>query len=320
MTLKNSDIESDDRDIDAQAAAWLIRLRAENVTSEERALFLRWLNLNEAHQQAFDEIGKLWGDEDLLQALVDSAQKNRIAPRPKTRGIQFKLALAACLVLALLFKGEFEILMQSDYSTGLGERKTVYLNDGSSAMLNTDSSIAVNLEGAERKIRLLKGEVYFDVKPDAERPFIVQADHSITRVLGTRFFVHEKKGSDEIKVISGRVEVTGRDALKQSVILHDQEAVSLDASALGETHPLDSVLTTSWVNGFLVFQDVPLESVINQVFRYRRGFVVYRDDALRSLMINGRVNLREPDEMLEALEKNLSIKITHLTGWLVIIG
>ncbi|MFA6051771.1 MAG: FecR family protein [Methylobacter sp.] len=325
MKQKNetNSLESElNNDIDEQAVAWFIRLQAGNVTSEEKASFLRWLNQADAHRDTFNEISKLWGDTDLLQALAETAQKHRIAPHKKSPTTHFKLPLAmvACLALTLLFRSELMVLMQGDYSTGVGERKTVYFDDGSTAMLNTDSSIAVSMNGPQRKVELLKGEVYFEVKPDPNRPFIVQASHSTTRVLGTRFFVHEKNDSDEVKVVSGRVEVTDRRILKQPVILHDRESVSVDAAGLGETRLLDSALTTSWVNGFLVFENAPLENVISQIRRYRTGLVVYKDNTLRELRINGRINLRESDDMLKVLGKNLSLKMTYLTDWLVIVG
>ena len=325
MKQKNeaNSLESElNNDIDEQAVAWFTRLQADNVTGEEKASFLRWLNQADAHRDTFNEISQLWGDADLLQALTDTAQKQRIKPDKKITLAHFKvpLAMAACLVFTLLFRNELAVLMQGDYSTRVGERKTVYFDDGSTAMLNTDSAIAVSMDGPQRKIELLKGEVYFEVKPDPSRPFIVQANHSTTRVLGTRFFVREKSGSDEVKVVSGCVEVTDRRTLKQPVILHNREAVSVDASGLGEILLLNSTLSTSWVNGFLVFENAPLESVINQLRRYRTGVVVYKDNALRELKINGRINLREPDDMLKVLGKNLSVKMTYLTDWLVIVG
>ncbi|UOA09636.1 FecR domain-containing protein [Methylobacter sp. S3L5C] len=320
---ETNSLESElNNDIDEQAVAWFIRLRADNVTSDEKASFLRWLNQANMHRDAFNEISKLWGDTDLLKALDDAAQKHHIAPQKKTTYtyVKLPLAIAACLFLAFLFRNDFAVLMESDYSTRVGERKTVYFGDGSTAMLNTDSSIAVSMDGPQRRVDLLKGEVYFEVKPDPNRPFIVQADHSTTRVLGTRFFVHEKSDSDEVKVVSGRVEVTDLRTLSQSVILHDRESVSVDVSGLGETLLLDSALKTSWVNGFLVFENATLESVIGQIRRYRTGVVVYKDNALREFKINGRINLRESDDMLKVLGKNLSVKMTYLTKWLVIVG
>lgn len=310
-----------DNDIDEQAVAWFVRLRADNVSSEEKSSFLRWLNQADAHRDAFNEISKLWGDADLLQALGDTAQKHNIAPHKITTAhFKLPLAIAACLILALSFRNELGILTQGDYSTGVGERRTVYFDDGSTAMLNTDSAIAVNMDGPQRKVELLKGEAYFEVKPNPGRPFVVQAAHSTTRVLGTRFFVHEQSDGDEVKVMSGRVEVADRRILKQPVILHDREAVSIDAAGLGETRLLNSELATSWVDGFLVFENAPLESVIGQIRRYRTGLVVYRDNSLRGLKINGRINLRESDDMLKVLGRNLSVKMTYLTDWLVIIG
>ncbi|WP_340123350.1 FecR family protein [Methylobacter svalbardensis] len=325
MKQKNeaNSVESElNNDIDEQAVAWFTRLRADNVTGEEKASFFRWLNQADAHRDTFNEISKLWGDADLLQALTDAAQKHRIVPHKKIilARVKLPLAMAACLALTLLFSNELAVLMQGDYSTGVGERKTVYFDDGSTAMLNTDSAIAVSMDGPQRQVELLKGEIYFEVKPDPSRPFIVQADHSTTRVLGTRFFVHQKSGSDEVRVVSGRVEVTDRRTLKQPVILHDREAVSADASGLGETLLLNSTLSTSWVNGFLVFENAPLESVISQISRYRTGVVIYKDNTLRGLKINGRINLRESDDMLKVLGKNLSVKMTYLTDWLVIVG
>ncbi|MDP1665570.1 MAG: FecR family protein [Methylobacter sp.] len=319
---ENNSLESGlDNDLDEQAVTWFIRLRADNVSSEEKTSFLRWLNQDDTHRDAFNEVSKLWGDADLLQALGETARKRRITPHKKTTAsFKLPLAMAACLALGLLFNNELWILLQGDYSTQVGERKTVYFDDGSTAMLNTDTAIAVSMDGPQRRIELLKGEVYFEVKPDPNRPFIVQADHSTTRVLGTRFFVHERSHSDEVKVVSGRVEVTDRRTLKQPLILHDREAVSVDAAGLGETLLLDSALATSWVNGFLAFENAPLESVINQILRYRAGLVVYRDNNLRELKINGRINLRESDDMLKVLEKNLSVKMTYLTDWLVIVG
>lgn len=321
--MKQENAESElNNDIDEQAATWFVRLQAGRISGEEQAAFLNWLNQADRHQEAFDEISRLWGDTELLQALTETAQKQGIAPAQKTTAVNFKrpLAVAAAIALTLLFRNELAILMQSDYSTGVGERKTVNFDDGSTAMLNTDSAISVNMTGSQRRIELLKGEVYFEVKADPKRPFIVHADYSTTRVLGTRFFVHEKNGSDEVKVVSGRVEVADQGALKQTLVLHDRETVSIDGSGLSEALLADSALSSSWINGFLVFEDIPLESVINQIRRYRTGFVVYKDSALRGLKINGRINLRDSDDMLKVLGKNLSVKMTYLTDWLVIVG
>ena len=228
--------------------------------------------------------------------------------------------MAACLALVFVFRVELNVLLQADYATKVGEQKTVRLEDGSVVTLNTDSALAVTMQGDQRTIELLKGEAFFDVQPDARRPFIVHGDHSITRVLGTRFFVHEKGHSDEVNVLSGRVEVTDGQRWRQSVVLHGGDAVSVGRDGHSATGRLDTKLATSWLDGYLVFEDVALSDVIEQVQRYRNGMVIFKDNSLRQLKINGRINLRDSAHIFETLEKSLSVRITRLSDWLVIIG
>lgn len=308
--------------LEEQAVVWFVRLRAEQVTCEEKAAFADWLKQTPAHQQAFDEICLLWGDTGLRQALNDAEKKlpNYNDKSVSQRRFYLPLLITACLALFLVFHNDVRIFFRADYATAIGEQKTVRLDDGSSVILNTNSAFAVTMMGGQRTVELLQGEAFFDVKSDASRPFIVYGEHSTTRVLGTRFFVHEKNDSAEVKVLSGRVEVTDNRHWREPVILHAHDAVSINREGLSKTGKLDAKLTTSWVGGYLIFQDAALSDVIEQVERYRNGIVIFKDDSLRQFKINGRVNLRDPRHILETLEKTLSVKITHLTDWLVIIG
>jgi transmembrane sensor len=138
--------------------------------------------------------------------------------------------------------------------------------------------------------------------------------------LGARFFVHEKGHRDEVNVLSGRVEVTDGQRWRQSVVLHGGDTVSVDRDGHSATGRLDTKLMTSWLDGYLVFEDAALSDVIEQVQRYRNGVVIFKDNSLRQLKINGRINLRDSAHILETLEKSLSVRITHLSHWLVIIG
>jgi transmembrane sensor len=317
-------LDSDLNDnIDEQAVAWFIRLRAENVSKEERASFDRWLAQDAVHKAAFQEICTLWGDTNLLKSLSSQAKLQGITPKRRSKRY-FKstgiLAVAASLLLVVLLAGQMRVLLKADYTSAIGERKTLLLEDGSTAMLNTNSAIAVNMKDGKRAIELFRGEVFFDVKPDASRPFIVHADHSTTRVLGTRFFVNHRKESDEIKVLSGRVEVSDNQDWKDPVVLGEDEMVTVFDQSLGQPQKIDSTLSTSWINGVLAYENTSLETVIAHINRYRPGLIFFKDDALRQLKINGRLSIRESHDMLKVLQSTMNIKMTFLTNWLVIIG
>ncbi len=309
--------------LDEQAVTWFVRLRADNVSQQDKTRFIAWLEQSPEHRKAFYEICVMWDDENLLQSLTYSAQKHGIVPAPQKKTATNRyitLALAACFVLAISLAGQIEMLIKADYSSAQGERKTVQLDDGSTMMLNTDSAVAVNMEDGQRRVELLKGEAFFDVKPDPNNPFVVRADHSTTRVLGTRFFVHRKHNCDEIKVLSGRVEVSEARRWKDPMVLHDQEAVTVYDMAIGQLQKMDSPISTSWINGFLTYENEPLETVINQINRYRSGIVIFRDDKLRNLRINGHLSIRASHDMLKVLQRTMDFKITFLTDWVVIIG
>jgi len=307
--------------IDEEAVAWFTRLRADNVSREEKSAFADWLRQSPDHQKAFDEICLLWGDTGLKQVLSETGRQTSDNRHRRTRRrFQVPAILAACLMLVFVFRTELAVLAWSDYATGVGKRQTVHLTDGSSVMLNTHSAMTVTINDEQRTIRLLQGEAFFDVARDAVRPFIVYANHSVIRVVGTRFFVHEKKHGDEVNVLSGKVRVTHNDKTEESVLLQDHDSVSVNREGLDRTHVMNARLTTSWIDGYLVFQNVALADVIEQVQRYRSGVVIFRDDSLRQFRINGRISLQDPRQILDILEKTLSVKVTHLTDWLVIIG
>lgn len=51
------------------AIAWFARLRADNVSSDDRSRFLEWLRSHRLHQHAFIEIVNLWEDLSVVKVL-----------------------------------------------------------------------------------------------------------------------------------------------------------------------------------------------------------------------------------------------------------
>ncbi|CAG5004813.1 hypothetical protein DYBT9275_03453 [Dyadobacter sp. CECT 9275] len=94
-------------------------------------------------------------------------------------------------------------------STQNATQETV-LPDGTKIFLNYNSSVSYpeGLTGDSRAVTL-KGEAFFDVKPDASRPFLIEANGTTVRVLGTSFNV--KAYADKpvrVDVATGKVGVS----------------------------------------------------------------------------------------------------------------
>jgi transmembrane sensor len=121
-----------------------------------------------------------------------------------------RILVAAAAVLASLAVGMFAIEQDlfapgTRYSTAIGDVQTVSLDDGSTVMLNTDTSIRVALTEHERRVQLTQGEAFFEVAKDKLRPFIVYAGEKRVMAVGTKFSVRRDRDDIQVVVTEGRV-------------------------------------------------------------------------------------------------------------------
>lgn len=129
----------------------------------------------------------------------------RTAPRSSRRW-----RLAAALVILAMSAGIglwFGLLASPTYATGLGEQRSIQLDDGSTLELNTRSKVAVHFCAHERDITLVAGQALFHVAKDPLRPFVVTSGSTHVRAVGTEFDVYQKDSDTIVTVVEGRVAV-----------------------------------------------------------------------------------------------------------------
>lgn len=302
-----------DDEIAEAAAGWVARLQSSDATELDRQQFRQWLDADERHATAYEEMSALWGD------LKDV----RLPPR---RGVVSRLATAGnivglCLVGMLAFtlhEMGFIDRWRSDYYTAVGEIRTVMLEDGSRVDLNTDTAIAIAYSGPERRIRLLRGEAFFDVAKNPQRPFVVQSGAVSATALGTRYSVGMETDfhPDQVVVEEGRVAVETGQA---SAIAEAGDMVSVEKDGTLKTQRADSQAETAWRDGKLVFSGRPLGEVLAMLSRYRHGRIVVMDDLAAGRTVSGVFDISDIDQALDVLEKNLPVTVTRLTDMLVIV-
>lgn len=307
-------------EISQQAADWFAKLQSGHSSEHDQYRFQRWLASDPAHQKAYDDIINFWNDPALRQSLSSiplTNSKNK-SPQSIPNRLRFVIPLLAAsfLIATVMFQGTWNCL-QADYCAGTGEVKRVDLADGSTVTLNAQTAIKVNYQSQLRQIELIHGEALFEVKRNPTQPFVVKADYSQTKVLGTRFTVRENQDSDIITVIEGTVEVSPHQHPPYLIKANDQILV-------GNQNPqgikqVNTFATGAWIQGHLVFDNANLESVVNEIERYRSGKVIIKNNRLKSIKVSGRFDIRHPDKALEALEQTLPIKLYRLTQWLVVV-
>ena len=133
------------------------------------------------------------------------------------------------------------------------------LPDGSVVWLNADSRLAYSdrfTASGSRAVRL-EGEAFFDVKRDTLRPFEVEMGKLRVKVLGTRFTASHMPAfnTEEVTLLSGKVEVSGYRA-DQSVVLTPDQSCSYDAgSGAVAVRNVAASNYCSWTGNSIIFDN-----------------------------------------------------------------
>lgn len=205
----------------------------------------------------------------------------------------------------------------TDYCTSIGETRNIYLADGSHVTLSSNTAITVALSEQTRRIQLVQGEAFFDVRRNPEQPFVVDSHFSQTRVLGTKFIVREDQNADTVTVLNGVVSVSSPHGKPSILKVNDQ--ITVDAEKANTITQVSSNNASAWTKGHLLFENTSLGKVVTELGRYRKGAIIIKNNRLKELKVSGRFSISDTNKALDALEQTLLIKIYRLTPWLTVI-
>jgi transmembrane sensor len=295
------------------AIEWLSRIKAGTITRSDHKAFEAWLEADNANRAAFDKSSALWGE--LGGVLLPAAAV--AAPASRRTSWLATAALAAAL-FSSYFGKNLAILWRADFSTGVGELKTVTLEDGSRIELNADTAIAKHYSRGQRGLTLLKGEAWFAVARDPGRPFVVEAAGGTTTALGTSFDVAMTDGGAQVSVTEHKVAVA---AAGQVATVEEGQQLSYgaDRPVLLAARPTQVENDTAWRRGYLVFNEKPLGEVIAAINRHFHGYCLIVAPSIRSRKVSGLFWTAEPLESIRAIELSLGVHVAYFGNYLVVL-
>lgn len=311
-------------DIEREAAAWLIR-RDRGESSGDAANFESWLAADSRHRAAYRNLELMWRKSQGLEAWrpadgsLDTAVLKSSGSRGATFGRwQFAIAASVTLLVAVgiawLGTG---VVGASTYATQVGGYQRVLLRDGSVIQLNTDTRVRVRLGSERREVRLVRGEAFFEIAHDPQRPFEVIAGDTIVRAVGTAFTVRlREQGAVEVVVTEGSVTLR-TDELPAEETRRAPKA--LPALAAGEAAVAGSTGVSvqriaepevarrlAWQDGEIEFDGDPLIEVASQFNRYNHRRLEI-DPGIAALKVGGNFRATDLDGFLRAMRSSFDV-------------
>ncbi len=192
-----------------------------------------------------------------------------------------------------------------------GKRSFLTLADGTQVWVNSGTRLVYPSRfAADKREIFVDGEIYIDVKPDHERPFIVQTGDMNVRVLGTRFNVqaYHSDGQKRVVLQSGSVKISSGTS-KEEIILKPAEMY--EATNTNETVKAVNVDNyISWINGIYICDSERLDFILTRLSRYY-GKEIAVDERAAKLKCNGKLDLKDNlNDVLHVLQYIVPIEHT----------
>jgi transmembrane sensor len=270
----------------------LISRYLDGSASQNEILKLKeWLTSSRDNFLYFQQLKNLWDNSEKtslensidVKSAFNKVSKRAIAKNP-VKSFWYQWQKIAAILLIPLILGNIiyytvhsvnrEVINGPIYNelfAAFGTRSVVKLSDGTTVWLNSGSSLRYpdRFAGNKRNV-VLKGEAYFEVESNPEKPFIVETPMISVKATGTKFNVSVYPNAEEegVTLVSGKVEVvtTNRNNTEARSELEPNQHLSFS-----KTSGTSTIITTdvskyiSWKDGKLIFRNEPLSVVTNRL-------------------------------------------------------
>lgn len=316
---------TDDR-VFEDAARWHIRLRDPEAPTELHDAFLRWIRQDPRHLQAFDRAEALWRamgsrepddgrrDEPAITALVAQGRSPRRVARSAGG-----LGLLLVVGLALWWGPDAVDSLRADHIAWTGERENLLLEDGTRIDLNSGTALSVAFTPTERRVRMFRGEAFFDVAHNAAEPFIVELPEGSLKVTGTRFNVDLRRGVTDVALLEGSVALTARDAPEAITRLVPGQSAAVRTDSVGTPQTEDAETHIAWRSGRMIFYRTPLAEVLRELARYQRGRIVLMNAKAGALLVTGAFSTDDPADVMDIIADTLGLSVHRVGGALTVV-
>lgn len=331
-------LEQENDPVLRRATEWALEMQDPAARLERVAQWQVWLAADERHREAFARVEALmgmaerirtvpWATERALQtdgydpAVSVSEWKQSAHTRNKRRRSRmwYAVAASATLMVGTLLYGYSHtfyvpgLLAYKRIETPPGGMLKFMLADGSAVEVGGQSALRTLLTPGARAIALERGEAFFRVAQDAQRPFTVYSGSIAITAIGTAFNVRRSGERVVVSVAEGavRVDAAGRDTTQIGAgrkVLAGQQLSIEPREAQLTVASIETSAVAGWRSGRMRYLDEPLSSVIGDVARYTGREIELAEPSIGELRITGTVLERNLDGWLGSLEETFALR------------
>jgi transmembrane sensor len=310
----------------ALAAAWHTRI-GRGLTDAERRRFELWITRPENAREFRAQRAVLDGASELSGRHRAEVLDSIAQPGPASPWFASGVAAAAVLLTVAVAWSALrsEGYLPQTYRTATGQIRNVVLPDGSVVGLNTQTELEWIGSPRNRRVRLIRGEAYFQVVHDPSRPFRILLAHSQVQVLGTRFDVYQMSDGDvRVSVISGTVGIEGTEngagspAAWSRRLTANQQIEYSPEGLIAYVHSVAAPKVIRWRQGMLETQGEPLSALVRDLSRYTTERIVIADPRAAAERVGGAFSIRNIDDTLDRLSRIAPVTVTREDGEIVL--
>jgi len=309
----------------AEAAAWIARLHGPNRNARVEEACRRWMAEDPERAAAFELLTDTWEKAGQLNDAVDTRE-----PRLGFRISFSRAALATVAIAVVAIAATALYLRPEGLATGVGEQRTLTLQDGTRVYLNTNSRAVVHFDRQVRRVELAEGEALFEVAHNPARPFIVMAGTREVRALGTAFVVRNDPRQLAITLVEGSVMVspqgteeagtrperkaagsgkpTQGGAATEVLTLDPGERVTFASGHPARLDRPSLEKITAWRRGQISLDNTTLADTVSEINRYNAVHVVVRDPSIAAIRLSGVFRAGDTQNFVEAVTRTYHLR------------
>ena len=315
------------------------KVLAGEATAEEQQRVLAWRMSSEENQKYFSQLNEIFDKASTARVQVEfdtdaawSSLKRKLVKSndnviPINRTPYFSplriaatIFLIGALSMVIYLKTAPPVQTLAVASEKITRQDT--LPDGSTAYLNkkTELQYEYNPREKTRKVKL-KGEAYFTVKHEEEKPFIIEADEILVRDIGTEFNLkaYPDKDTIEIVVTHGEVQFYTQQDPGLNLKAGEKAIYSKRAKEFYRIEKPDTN-TLSYKTKVFSFNNTELQSVVALLNDVYNSKISLASESIYTCRLTANFKEDDPEIIVEVIAETMGLELTKKDDQLILSG